>query len=73
MRIFSPRKPHTTTNSSQQNLTWENFVLVFYECVWFNDYAYSRCKITQTSLGYIVEDVQHQNTSPQNATQAKVT
>jgi hypothetical protein len=34
--------------------------------------AYSRCKITQASLGYIGEDVQHQYTSPQNAAQARV-
>jgi hypothetical protein len=33
------------------------FVLAFYECVRFHDCAYSRCKITQASLGYIGEDV----------------
>ncbi len=25
--------------------------MAFYECVWFHDCAYSRCKITQASLG----------------------
>jgi len=35
----------------------ESLVLAFYECVRFHDYGYSRCKITQASLGYISEDV----------------
>ncbi len=71
-----PKKPHTTTNSNQQNLAWknyENLVLILCECIWFDECAYSRCKITQASLGYIDEDVQHPYISLQNETQAKVT
>ncbi len=35
----------------------ESLILAFCECVRFHDCAYSRCKITQASLGYIDEDV----------------
>ncbi len=55
-----PKNP--TQQQIQANKTWhekkkENLVLAFCECVRFHDCAYSRCKITQASLGYIGEDV----------------
>jgi len=54
-----PKNP--TQQQIQANKTWHEKIrkvlLAFYECVRLHDCAYSRCKITQTSLGYISEDV----------------
>jgi len=50
-----PLLENPTQQQIQANKTWmkkhESLILAFYECVRFHDCAYSRCKITQASLG----------------------
>jgi hypothetical protein len=55
-----PLQENPTQQQIQANKTCHgktSFILAFCECVAFHDCAYSRCKITQASLGYIGEDV----------------
>ncbi len=60
--IKPPLLENPTQQQIQANKTWHEkakkvFILAFCECVRLHDYAYSRCKITQASLGYIGENV----------------
>jgi len=56
----SPLPENPTQQQIQANKTWhekaKKILYWLFMSVQFHDYAYSKCKITQTSLGYIGED-----------------